>query len=84
MCIPFFRLEEIFTISKKHILNARLENDGAHGPFLPSTVPSPTAVCSARQDQIYDKDLHDTPILRITQKYMNTMFGIFLILPLCF
>jgi hypothetical protein len=36
------------------------------------------------KDQNYDKDLHTERILRVTQKYMDTVFSVFLVITLGF
>ena len=47
---PVFRCEEVLAVGQDHVLDAGLEDDGAHGPLLPRAVPPPAAVRAGRSD----------------------------------
>jgi hypothetical protein len=80
MRLPLLRTKKVLAIRKEHILNARLEDDRAHGALLTSAVPSPTTV-GTRVRSVTEKS-GNLFASRVCQEDMHTMFRILLVITL--
>jgi len=41
LSVPFLRMEKVLAVIEDHLLDTGFEDNAAHGPLLPCTIPSP-------------------------------------------
>ena len=87
--VPFFGIEEISAVGDKHLFNSGFEHDRAHGTLLARTIEPPVGPRTANLNNLLTrqcerKNTEEIRRLRVRDKDMNTMFGVFFVFSFSF